>query len=115
MSDRSVEELLHEHVLGAHSPCESLLASGVFPEGWVDRYLDLLASVATIYSGQAMLPRKSVWTVQFASWYLPLRYEAWCAQGQRSNSETIGQLARLRIPSELFITDGLDHQSRVDG
>ncbi|WDI44204.1 hypothetical protein [Bremerella sp. P1] len=109
MSEPPAEDLLYNHVLGTDTPNGSLVDCGQFPDGWVDRYLELLASVAAIYAGQAMLPRKVVWAVHFASWYLPIRYEVWSEGGQRSNSETLSQLARLRTPSELFIADGVDH------
>ena len=109
MPEQSPDDQLFRHVLGSDSPCESLLAKGVFPEDWVDRYLDLLATVSKVHSGHDTLPRRTVWAVQFASWYLPLRFEVWCRSSGDSNADTVGQLALIRTPSELFITDGIDH------
>ena len=84
-----------------------LVSDGVFPTGWVDRYLALLKSVTELYAGADMIPRQTAWTIHFASWYLPLRYDVWCTASGRTNDNTIGQLARLRTPSELFFgTDG---------
>ena len=84
-----------------------LLSDGVFPPGWVDQYLAFLKSVTDSYSGADMIPRRTAWAIHFASWYLPLRYDVWCTSSGGTNDETVGQLARLRTPSELFFgTDG---------
>lgn len=109
MSPPIAEDQLHEHVLGKGSPCGSLLNEGVLPDGWVDRYLELLATISDSYSGSDMLPRRTIWDVKFASWYLPIRFDVWRNSTGKSNSDTVRQLARIRTPSELFFTDGLDH------
>ncbi|EMI24642.1 hypothetical protein RESH_04751 [Rhodopirellula europaea SH398] len=94
-------------MLGDGSPCGMLVSDGVFPPGWVDRYLALLKSVTDKYLGADMIPRRIAWAIHFASWYLPLRYDVWCSSSGGTNDETVGQLARVRTPSELFFgTDG---------
>lgn len=108
VSDRSPDDLLYDHVLGAGCPCESLLNTGVFPTGWVDRYLELLSTVHAAHCGRELLPRRTVWAVNFASWYLPMRFKVWCDSGN-TNPDTVSQLARIRTPSELFIAEGIDH------
>ncbi len=108
MTDQTPEELLTVHVSGDHCPCESLLNTGAFPDGWVDRYLDLLSSLAKKYADRDMLPRQTVWDVHFASWYLPIRYNVWCSSTGNTNDETVGQLGRLRTPTELFLAEGLE-------
>jgi hypothetical protein len=72
------------------------------PDGWVDRYLSLLDVVSDFYAGSDLIPRRVAWAVHFASWYLPIRYEVWCNSSGDTNPETVGQLARLRTPSEFF-------------
>lgn len=109
VSGESLDDLLYDHVLGSGSPCDSLLSGGLLPVGWVDRYLELLAGVNTSHAGCSTLPRRTVWAVHFASWYLPLRYDVWCNTARDSNTETVSQFARLRTPSEMFISNGLDH------
>jgi hypothetical protein len=103
MSDPNLEDLLYDHVFGADTPCGWLVERGAFPDGWVDRYLDIVRALTEHYTGQAMLPRRVVWAVHFASWYLPLRYDDWGEAFGKSNQHTIGELARLRTPSEVFI------------
>lgn len=107
------EDLLHEHVLGKGSPCRSLVDDGVFPNGWVDRYLELLATISDSYSGSDTLPRQTIWDVHFASWYLPIRYDVWRDNSGNSNDNTVGQLGRIRTPSELFLADGVDHDTQA--
>src|SRR5262245_28423713 len=68
----TLEESICDHVFGSGSPCESLLNRGVFPEGWVDTYLEFLGGLSDRYRTETMLPRRVVWAVHFASWYLPL-------------------------------------------
>ena len=103
MSARNLEDLLYDHVFGADAPCGCLVERGAFPDGWVGHYLAILRALTEHYSGQAMLPRRVVWAVHFVSWYLPLRYDDWSGSSGKSNQHTIGELARLRTPSEIFI------------
>jgi hypothetical protein len=110
MPDSDVDHLLYDHVLGSGSPCSDLIERGEFPPGWVDRYLDLVGSLSDHYAGQSMLPRRAIWAVHFASWYLPLRYEVWHKSSGRTNQVTIGELGRIRTPSEVFIY-GLAHEA----
>lgn len=110
MTNIAVEDSLYEHVLGTGSPSEMLISQGMFPEGWVTTYLELVAKLTEHYAGQSMLPRRIVWAIHFASWYLPLRYDIWCQTTGHSNKDTEGQLSRLRAPSEIFIY-GANHEA----
>ncbi len=110
MTNTALEDSLYDHVLGTGSPCETLISQGKFPEGWVTTYLELVAKLTAQYAGQSMLPRRIVWAVHFASWYLPLRYDVWCKTNGDSNKDTVGQLSRLRAPSEIF-KYGANHEA----
>jgi hypothetical protein len=95
---------MRDHVLGRESPVQqSLLEKGEFPAGWVETYLALLKEAEKTWHNQTHLPRELVAAVHFASWYLEIRYTAWCRGAKRRNPATEGQFAGIRTPSETFL------------
>lgn len=107
ISPDSIESRLYEHVLGDGSPNPALLSTGVLTDEWTDAYLGFLEEAVRKFEGQDHLPRKVVAAVHFASWYLPIRYEAWRGfkRGPR-NQQTERNLGRLRTPSEFLLLSG---------
>jgi hypothetical protein len=106
-SPDSIESRMYEHVLGGDSPHPALLSTGVLTDEWTDAYLRLLQEAVQTFEGQDSLPRDIVAAVHFASWYLPIRYEAWKSfeRGPR-NQQTERNLGRLRTPSEFLLLSG---------
>jgi hypothetical protein len=103
--ERLVVNRLRDHVFGESGPTEMLLNDGQLPDGWASEYRDLLQIAAKQWQHQPMWPRELVAAVHFASWYLHLRYDVWCATNGR-NENTERELASLRSPSELFLMHG---------
>ncbi len=100
----SIEARLYEHVLGSGASHPILLNTGVLSDTWTDAYLQLLEEAVQKCEGQDSLPRDTVAAVHFASWYLKIRYEAWCGfEKGRRNQRTERNLGRLRIPSEFLL------------
>ena len=106
-SPDSIESRLYEYVFGAGSPHTALLSTGVLTDEWTDAYLRLLQEAVQKFEGQDSLPRDIVAAVHFASWYLPIRYEAWNSFGRGPrNQQTERNLGRLRTPSEFLLLSG---------
>ncbi len=103
----SIESRLYEHVLGSGTPHPVLLSDGVLSDDWTETYLRLLKEAVQKFEGQDSLPRDVVAAVHFASWYLPIRYDAWKSfeRGPR-NAQTERNLGRLRTPSEFLLLSG---------
>ena len=75
------------------------------PRGWATDYLDLLRGATEHWQHQPLWPPEIVAAILFTSWYLNLRYDAWCvANTPHKNTER--DLASLRSPSELFLMHG---------
>lgn len=104
-NERLIVDRLRDHVFGDNGPTQSLLNDGRLPTGWSTEYLDLLRIAEKQWRHQPMWPRELVAAIHFTSWYLNLRYEAWCANNDR-NHTTERELASLRSPSELFLMHG---------
>ncbi len=115
MKDRLVVvEQLFEHCLGVADPSHSLVNSGRFPDGWVERYLALLEEATRRWKDQPSWPRELVAAIHFASWYLGIRYEAWRGFKKSSNTATADQLATIRTPSEFFLLAALTDATTSD-
>lgn len=103
--DQLTVDRLRDHVFGENGPTQSLLNDGRLPDRWANDYLDLLRIATEHWQHQPMWPRELVAAIHFTSWYLNLRYDAWCATNDR-NENTERELASLRSPSELFLMHG---------
>lgn len=113
-STDSIESRIYEHVLGQGQPSAVLLNTGVLSNEWTDTYLQLLKEVVQKYEGQDSLPRNVVAAVHFASWYLNIRYDAWCKFNKgRQNEQTDHNLARLRTPSEFLLLSAVVDKSKA--
>ena len=113
-SPDSIESRLYEHVLGGGSPHPALLSTGVLTDDWTDAYLKLLQEAVQKFEGQDSLPRDVVAAVHFASWYLPIRYEAWKSfERGPHNKQTERNLGRLRTPSESLLLSGHVERERA--
>ena len=102
----TVADEIANHVFGAGAPCDALVGTGRFPEGWPAEYLRLLRLAHDQWVHEPMWPRQLVAATHFASWYLNLRYEVWCRSSGQRNPQTEKELASLRSPSEVFLMHG---------
>ena len=101
---KSVELRMRDHVFAREASVQqSLLEKGEFPPGWVETYLELLKEAEIVWRNQTCLPRELIAAVHFASWYLNIRYNAWCVFSKKLNATTERQLAQIRTPSETFL------------
>lgn len=103
--EQLIVDRLRDHVFGNNGPTQSLLNEGRLPNGWATEYLNLLRIASEQWQLRPMWPRELVAAIHFTSWYLVLRYDAWCATNNR-NENTERELASLRSPSELFLMHG---------
>ena len=97
---------LHALVFADGGPTPTLVNEGRLPDGWATSYLNLLSEAARDWGEETMWPRELVASVHFASWYLNLRYDVWCAISSQRNERTEQELAALRAPSEIFLMRG---------
>jgi len=103
--EESIADRLRDHVFGENGPTRLLLNEGRLPTGWAAEYLDLLRDAAEQWQHRPLWPRELVAAIHFTSWYLNLRYDAWCATNDR-NENTERELASLQSSSELFLMHG---------
>lgn len=103
--EHKIAAQLREHVFGNDGPTESLINEGRFPHEWASKYLELLNVATKQWQHQQMWPRELVAAIHFASWYLDLRYDAWCSSNP-PNKTTERELAAIRSTSELFLMHG---------
>ena len=103
MRDHDIAHRLHDLCLGSGDPSQALLDSGRFPDGWVGTYLGLLDEAVAEWGDSPVLPRQLVGSVLYASWYLPIRYQAWRQRSGQQLTETEGDLATIRTPSAVFL------------
>ena len=66
-----------DELFGAGVPIHNLLRTGVFPEGWVERYLAFVERVSAHYGDELPLPREVVAVIYNASVYCMKRYSDW--------------------------------------
>ena len=103
--EQPIADRLRDHVFGENGPTRLLLNEGRLPDGWTAEYLDLLRKAAEQWQHKPLWPRELVAAIHFTSWYLNLRYDAWCATNDRKvNTER--ELASLRSQGELFLMHG---------
>ena len=100
-----IAERLRDHVFGENGPTRLLLNEGRLPTGWAAKYLDIRRIAAAQWQNESLWPRELVAAIHFTSWYLELRYDAWCSTKDH-NENTERELASLRSPSELFLMYG---------
>jgi hypothetical protein len=106
MDPDELKAALASHCLGPGSPASTLLETGEIDPLWVTRYQDLLRQVSALWRAAPLWPREVVTAIHFSSFYLDLRYEAWCAFDGRRNAGTEGRLATIRITGEVFLMAG---------
>jgi len=112
-AETTIADRMRDHVFGDNGPTQSLINEECLPDGWAIEYLNLLRIAADQWQYQPMYRRELVAAVQFASWYLNRRCDAWCENHDR-NEATERELASLRSPSELFLMHGsLDMDSEA--
>ena len=96
---------LYRHCISDGNPSSHILENGKFPDGWVDRYLELLGEGNQLWRAEDYWPKKLVAAVHFTSFYLDSRYKAWSAFKKSRNVRTEDALARIRVSSEFFLLD----------
>ena len=111
----SIAKALAEHCFDDMSYLHSLLNTGALPEGWADRYLELLAVAKTEYAGKAMWPRELAAAAYTVSVYCPKRYRDWQSfNGGGANLETERVMEEIRWAADEFLVSPFlpDHSRR---
>ena len=94
----------------------SLMEGGRFPANWASTYLALLDRASNVWREQPAWPREVVGAIHFASFYLPVRYDAWKGLSGAENVATEKTLRHIRLRSEWFLLAGVtDHHEVPSG
>lgn len=95
-----------DHVfLLTHSTSSPLMEDGVFPDGWVIRYLDLLKE-AGIWQQREYWPKALVSAIHSAVFFLEFRYNGWRKESGQRNPDTERSLSQIRLSSHVFLLQG---------
>ena len=105
-NDDIVDEL-YNHCIAKNNPSSVILENGRFPVGWFDKYLKLLEEANQLWQPESCWPKKLVAAIHFTSFYLEIRYKAWCKFHGDRNTQTEDFLAKIRVRSEFFLLNTL--------
>lgn len=110
--DMAAAEALTRHVFGPSDPSVSLLDSGRFPPGWVEKYRHILETVAKEWAVAPVWPRHMVGALHYALTHLRVRYSAWqgFGSGGRRDEETERELSRVEAPTRILFAQAFPPQ-----
>jgi len=101
----SIAKALVEHCFDDMCYLHSLLNTGALPDGWANRYLELLAIAKAKYAEKDMWPRELAAAAYTVSVYCPKRYRDWQhlnGGGENLNTERVLQEIRWAADALLW-------------
>lgn len=91
----------------------SLVNYGRFPEGWLELYQAALGKIAGSFHG-ASWPKAVFADLHYVSTHLYLRYHAWKAFEENTNTETECTLGRIHLETDVFLWTAVTGVSHWD-
>ncbi len=93
-----------DELFGAGVPVQNLLRTGVFPDGWADRYLAFVQRVSAHYGDSLLLPREVMAVIYTASVYCTKRYFDWQRLSGGANEATEAIVNQIRWAGDALVS-----------